>query len=90
MDPEKQALLIGVQGDYLHLAPTYYQLGEHQKVKTLLAEAEANLESYLIERDNTLASITDETETTRKRLERIYQNADGYPREAVWRISVVG
>ena len=79
VDPEKQALLIGAQGDYLHLAPTYYQLGEHQKVKTLLAEAEANLESYLVERDTVLASITDETETTRKRLERIYRNAGGYP-----------
>ena len=89
VDPEKQALLIGAQGDYLHLAPTYYQLGEHQKVKTLLAEAEANLESYLIERDTVLASITDETsdtsecserhETTRKRLEQTYRNAGGYP-----------
>ena len=79
VDPEKQALLIGAQGDYLHLAPTYYQLGEHQKVKTLLAEAEANLESYLIERDTALASITDETETTRKRLEQTYRNAGGYP-----------
>ena len=79
VDPEKQALLIGAQGDYLHLAPTYYQLGEHQKVKMLLAEAEANLESYLIERDTVLASITDETETTRTRLEQIYRNAGGYP-----------
>ena len=79
VDPEKQALLIGAQGDYLHLAPTYYQLGEHQKVKTLLAEAEANLESYLIERDTALASITDEGETTRKRLEQTYRNAGGYP-----------
>ena len=89
VDPEKQALLIGAQGDYLHLAPTYYQLGEHQKVKRLLAEAEAHLESYLIERDTVLASITDETsdtsecserhETTRKRLEQIYRNAGGYP-----------
>ena len=79
VDPEKQALLIGAQGDYLHLAPTYNQLGEHQKVKTLLAEAEANLESYLIERDTVLASITDETETTRKRLEQTYRNAGGYP-----------
>ena len=35
VDPEKQALLIGAQGDYLHLAPTYYQLGEGQKVKPL-------------------------------------------------------
>ena len=60
-DPEKQALLIGAQGDYLHLAPTYYQLGEHQKVKMLLAEAEANLESYFVERDTVLASITDES-----------------------------
>lgn len=79
VDPEKRALLIGAQGDYLHLAPTYYQLGEHQKVKALLVEAKANLESYLIERDTVLASITDENETTRKRLERIYRNADGYP-----------
>ena len=79
VDPEKQALLIGAQGDYLHLAPTYYQLGEHQKVKVLLAEAEANLENYFVERDTVLASITDESETTRKRLERIYQDADGYP-----------
>ena len=79
VDPEKQALLIGAQGDYLHLAPTYYQLGKHQKVKTLLAEAEANLESYFVERDTVLASITDESETTRKRLEQIYQNAGGYP-----------
>ena len=31
VDPEKQALLIGVQGDHLHLTPTYYQLGEHQR-----------------------------------------------------------
>ena len=69
VDPEKQALLIGAQGDYLHLAPTYYQLGEGQKVKVLLAEAEANLENYLVERDTVLASITDENETTRKRLE---------------------
>ena len=79
VDPEKQALLIGVQGDHLHLTPTYYQLGEHQKVKALLAEAEANLEAYFTERDTVLASITDESETTRKRLERIYQNAGGYP-----------
>ena len=79
MDPEKQALLIGAQGDHLHLAPTYYQLGEHQKVKTLLAEAKANLEAYFTERDTVLASITDESETTRKQLERIYQNAGGYP-----------
>ncbi len=89
VDPEKQALLIGAQGDYLHLAPTYYQLGEHQKTKALLAAAEANLENYLIERDTVLASITDETsdtsecserhETTRKRLEQIYRNAGGYP-----------
>ena len=89
MDPEKQALLIGAQGDHLHLAPTYYQLGEHQKVKALLAEAEANLESYLVERDTVLASITDESsdisecserhETTRQRLEGIYRNAGGYP-----------
>ena len=81
VDPEKQALLIGARGDYLHLAPTYYQLGEHQKVKALLAEAEANLESYFVERDTVLASITDESETTRKRLEQIYQNAGGYPTE---------
>ena len=79
MDPEKQALLIGAQGDHLHLAPTYYQLGEHQKVKTLLAEAEANLESYFVERDAVLVGITDESETTRKRLDRIYQNAGDYP-----------
>ena len=79
VDPEKQALLIGAQGDYLHLVPTYYQLGEHQKVKALLAEAEANLENYHLERDTVLASITDESETTRKRLERIYRNAGGYP-----------
>ncbi len=79
MDPEKQALLIGAQGDHLHLVPTYYRLGEHQKVKALLAEAEANLESYLVERDTVLASITDESETTRKRLERIYQRAGDYP-----------
>lgn len=79
VDPEKRALLIGAQGDYLHLAPTYHQLGEHQKVKMLLAEAEANLESYLVERDAVLASITDESETTRKRLERIYRNAGDYP-----------
>ena len=79
MDPEKQALLIGAQSDYLHLAPTYYQLGEHQKVKMLLAEAEANLEGYLIERDTALASNTDESETTRKQLERIYRRAGGYP-----------
>ena len=61
MDPEKRALLIGAQGDYLHLAPTYYQLGEHQKVKRLLAEAEANLEGYLVEWDTVMASITDES-----------------------------
>ena len=79
VDPEKRALLIGAQGDHLHLAPTYYQLGEGQKVKALLVEAEANLESYLIERDTLLASITDERETTRKRLEQIYRKADGYP-----------
>ena len=79
VDPEKQALLIGVQGDYLHLAPTYYQLGEHQKVKALLAEAEANLESYHLERDTVLASITDESEATRERLERIYRRAGNYP-----------
>ena len=79
MDPEKQALLIGAQGDHLHLAPTYYQLGEHQKVKMLLAEAEANLESYFVERDTVLASITDESEITRKRLDRIYRNAGDYP-----------
>ena len=79
VDPEKQALLIGAQGDYLHLAPTYYQLGEHQKVKVLLAEAEANLERYLVERDTVLASITDESEATRKRLERMYRKAGGYP-----------
>ena len=79
VDPEKQALLIGVQGDYLHLAPTYCQLGEHQKVKALLAEAEANLESYFVERDAALAGITDESETTHKRLDRIYRNAGDYP-----------
>ena len=79
VDPEKQALLIGAQGDYLHLAPTYYQLGEHQKVKALLAEAEANLEAYFAERDIALASITDENEATRERLERIYRNAGDYP-----------
>ena len=79
VDPEKQALLIGAQGDYLHLAPTYYELGEHQKVKDLLAEAEANLESYHLERDTVLGSITDETETTRQWLEGIYRKADGYP-----------
>ena len=79
VDPEKQALLIGAQGDYLHLAPTYYQLGEHQKVKALLAEAEANLENYLVERDTVLASITDESEATRKQLERIYRKVGGYP-----------
>ena len=88
-DPEKQALLIGAQGDYLHLAPTYYQLGEHQKVKILLSEAEANLENYLVERDTVLASITHESsdisecserhEATRERLDRIYRNASGYP-----------
>lgn len=79
MDPEKQALLIGAQGDYLHLVPTYYQLGEHQKVKALLAEAEANLEAYFAERDIALASITDENEATRERLERIYRRAGDYP-----------
>ena len=79
MDPEKRALLIGAQGDYLHLAPTYYQLGEHQKVKMLLAEAEANLESYFVERDAVLAGITDESETTRKRLAQCYRNAGDYP-----------
>ena len=79
VDPEKQALLIGAQGDHLHLAPTYYQLGEHQKVKALLAEAEANLEAYFTERDTVLASITDESETTRQRLEGTYRNAGGYP-----------
>ena len=79
VDPEKQALLIGAQGDYLHLAPTYYQLGEHQKVKALLAEAEANLEAYFAERDIVLASITDESEATRERLERIYRRAGDYP-----------
>ncbi len=79
VDPEKQALLIGAQGDYLHLAPAYYQLGEHQKVRALLVEAEANLESYFVERDTVLAGITDESETTRKQLERIYRNAGDYP-----------
>ena len=79
VDPEKRALLIGAQGDYLHLAPTYYQLGEGQKVKVLLAEAEANLENYLVERDTVLASITDEGEATRERLERIYRRAGDYP-----------
>jgi RNA polymerase sigma factor (sigma-70 family) len=79
MDPEKQALLIGAQGDHLHLAPTYYQLGEHQKVEALLAEAEANLEAYFTERDTVLASITDESEATRERLERIYRKTGGYP-----------
>ncbi len=89
MDPEKRALLIGAQGDYLHLAPTYYQLGEHQKVKALLAEAEANLESYFVEWDTVMASIPDESsdisecserhEATRKRLDRIYRNAGDYP-----------
>ena len=89
VDPEKQALLIGVQGDHLHLTPTYYQLGEHQKVKALLAEVEANLEAYFTERDTVLASITDESsdisecserhETTRQRLEGTYRNAGGYP-----------
>jgi RNA polymerase sigma factor (sigma-70 family) len=79
VDPEKQALLIGAQGDHLHLAPTYYQLGEHQKVEALLAEAEANLEAYFAERDTVLASITDESEATRERLERIYRKTGGYP-----------
>jgi RNA polymerase sigma factor (sigma-70 family) len=79
VDPEKQALLIGAQGDHLHLAPTYYQLGEHQKVEALLAEAEANLEAYFTERDTVLASITDESEATRERLERIYRKTGGYP-----------
>ena len=79
VDPEKQALLIGTQGDHLHLAPTYYQLGEHQKVEALLAEAEANLEAYFTERDTVLASITDESEATRERLERIYRKTGGYP-----------
>ena len=79
VDPEKQALLIGAQGNYLHLAPAYYQLGEHQKVRALLVEAEANLESYFVERDTVLAGITDESETTRKQLERIYRNAGDYP-----------
>ena len=89
VDPGKQALLIGAQGDYLHLAPTYYQLGEHQKVKALLAEAEANLEAYLVEWDTVMASLPDESsdisecserhEATRERLERIYRRAGDYP-----------
>ena len=90
-DPEKQALLIGAQGDHLHLAPTYYQLGEDQKVKALLAEAEANLEAYFAERDIVLASITDESEATRERLERdLPRGREITLREAVWRISVAG
>ena len=90
VDPEKQALLIGAQGDYLHLAPTYYQLGEHQKVKALLAQAEANLEGYLVERDTVLANITEKVRQRANGWSGFIETQEVILRKAVWQISVAG
>lgn len=75
--PHKQRFIIEIQG--FHLLQTYHALCEHDKIKAVLADAEATLQRYHVERDTLLASITDEGEVTRQRLDAMYGQVETYP-----------
>lgn len=75
--PHKQRFTIEIQGE--HLLPTYHKLYERDKIKAVLADAEATLQQYHVERDTLLASITKDNEVTRQRLDAIYERVETYP-----------
>ena len=77
LHPHKQRFIIEIQG--FHLLQTYHILGERDKIKAVLADAEATLQRYYVERDTLLASITDEGEATRQRLDAMYGQVETYP-----------
>ena len=77
LHPHKQRFIIEIQGE--HLLPTYYELRERKKIKAVLADAEATLQRYHVERDTLLASITEDSEVTRQRLDAMYGRVETYP-----------
>ena len=77
LHPHKQRFIIETQGEYL--LPTYYSLCERDKIKAVLADAEATLQRYHVERDTLLASITEDSEVTRRRLDAMYGRVEAYP-----------
>ena len=77
LHPHKQRFIIEIQGE--HLLPTYHELGERETIKAVLADAEATLQAYHVERDTLLASITDESEVTRERFDAMYGRVETYP-----------
>ena len=77
LHPHKQRFIIEIQGE--HLLPTYHELCERDKIKAVLADAEATLQRYHVERDTLLASITKDSEVTRQRLDAMYERVATYP-----------
>ena len=77
LHPHKRRFIIEMQG--FHLLPTYHALCEPEKVKTVLADAEATLQRYYVERNTLLESITAEGEMTRQRLDAMYGQVETYP-----------
>ena len=77
LHPHKQRFIIEVQG--LHLLPAYHELSERKKIEAVLNDAETTLQQYHVERDTLLASISDESEVTRQRLDAMYGRVETYP-----------
>ena len=77
LHPHKQRFIIEIQGEYL--LPMYNELCEHEKIKAVLVDAEATLQRYHVERDTLLASITEDSEVTRQRLDAMYGRVETYP-----------
>ena len=77
LHPHKQRFIIEIQGE--HLLPMYNELCEHEKIKAVLVDAEATLQRYHVERDILLASITEDSEVTRQRLDAMYGRVETYP-----------
>ena len=77
LHPHKQRFIIEIQGE--HLLPTYHELCERDKIKAVLADAEATLQRYRVERDILLASIAEDNEVTRQRLDAMYERVETYP-----------
>ena len=63
----------------LVLLRAYHEIGDPQKLEEVLTHAEEILFQYPDEWEATMASITDESEATRERLEALYHQVVFYP-----------
>lgn len=77
LHPHKQRFIIEIQG--MHLLPTYHELSKRKKLEAVLIDAETTLQQYHVERDILLASITEDNEVTRQRLDSMYGRVETYP-----------